>query len=143
MSQKEKRIYEFKKGDIIVKLKPLMDSQDGFKDYSLVGKKVVFLGIANASVYLSKAADFLTKMFMGIDNNTIQLPLELWEDGWGYYVEPDFIEEESPIMEDEGYLKEQIEEAIKTDDYEKADRLKKKMEELKDRRKKSGDKDNL
>jgi len=146
MNQKVNKIYKFKKGDIITKLLPIIDHREDFKDYGLVGKKVTFLGIANASIYLSRESDFFTKMFSGMDRSTIQLPLDLWEDGWGYYIEPNFLEDKSPIIEDEGHLMRQIEQASGSDNFELANILKKRLEALqkekenKKKNKKNGDK---
>lgn len=137
MKQEEKSIYNFKKGDIITRIKPVLDEM-GNKDYTLVGKRVTFKGIANASVYLSREADFLTSIFVGKDNFTIQVPLELYELGWADYIEPDFIDEDSPIFDDEKSLHDEIQKAVKEDNYERADMLKKRLEELKN--KKKGDK---
>jgi len=114
MNQEEKSVYNFKKGDIITRIKPILGNyglNNVDKDYSLIGKKIKFLGIANASVYLSKKADFITSFFLGNDEIVFQIPLELCEDGWAFYVEPDF------------------KEAIKNDDFEKVEILKKKLEE--------------
>ena len=132
MKQEELNIYNFKKGDVITRLKPIVD-EDGQKDYTFIGRKVTFLGIANASVYLSRDMDFLASLFTGMTKQTIQLPVEMWEDGWAYYVEPDFLDEDSPLfgLDEEESLKQQIDDAAKADDYEKADRLLKRLEDLK------------
>jgi hypothetical protein len=136
MKQEEKTIYDFKKGDVITRVKPLIGDSGplGDKDYSLVGKKVTFLGIANASVYLSKPGDFLTSLLLGKETITIQLPLELAENGWADYIEPDFIDSDAPILEDEESIKKEIGKAVKEDDYERANALKKKLEEIKNSR---------
>jgi len=144
MKQEEQTIYSFKKGDVITRIKPLSGDSGplGDKDYSLVGKKVTFLGIANASIYLSKPGDFLTTLLLGKESITIQLPLELAEKGWSYYVEPDFIDSDSPILDDEETIKKEIQKAVKEDDYERANALKKRLEEIKSSRKSKGEEDN-
>jgi hypothetical protein len=81
MEQKPRTIYDFRKGDIITRLEPMVD-EDGYKDFSLVGAKVTFVGIANACVYLSKKSDPLSKIFLGQDVMQIKLPLALCEKGW-------------------------------------------------------------
>lgn len=124
---KEKSIFEFKKGDIITRLKPFMD-EFGLKDYTLVGNPIIFLGIANACVYLSKKADFLTKLFIGQENVQIKLPLELCEQGWSEYIEPDFLSKE--CSNDKISLEKEIEKALQKEDYLEADLLKKKLDEL-------------
>jgi len=133
MRQEEKIIYDFRKGDLITRIKPILGESGplGDKDYSLVGKKITFLGIANASVYLSKPADFLVAMFTGKDELTFQLPVELCEDGWAFYTEPDFLDSDSLPMDSEEKLKEEIRKAVKDDNFEKAEMLKKKLEEIK------------
>jgi hypothetical protein len=136
MKQEEKSIYDFVKGDIITRLKPIIYS-DGEKDFSFVGKAITFLGIANASIYLSKETDFFTSLLTGKDKFTIQLPLEVCERGWGEYVKPDFLEDtDGPILDDEEIIQLQIKKAIKEDDFETADELKKKLDKIRKNRKK-------
>lgn len=134
MKQEQADIYNFKKGDVITRLKPIIDPETGEKDYTFVGRKVTFLGIANASIYLSRDMDILSALFTGMNKQTIQLPLEVWEDGWAHYVEPDFLDDESPLMDDEKSIQEQIEKASAADDFEKADKLLKRLEELRNQR---------
>ena len=130
MNQKSKSIFEFRKGDILTRLKPMQDD-DGFKDFSLVGAKLTFIGIANACVYLSKKSDPLSKIFLGQENIQIKLPLELCEEGWAAYVEPDF-GQENPIdnFTDEQAITTEIEKAVEEEDYFRAEALKKKLEEI-------------
>jgi hypothetical protein len=129
MEQKPKSIYEFRKGDVVTRLKPLVDDELG-KDFSLVGASLTFLGIANACVYLSKKADFITKLFLGQEDIQIKLPLEICEQGWANYVEPDFIDGISSEKSPKEELEREIEKAVKREDYVKADLLKKKLEDL-------------
>jgi len=133
MRQEEKTIYDFRKGDHITRIKPILGDSGplGDKDYSLVGKKVTFLGIANASAYLSKAADFLIAMFTGEEELTFQIPVELCEDGWAFYAEPDFLDSDSLPTDNEEKLKEELRKAVKDDNFERAEILKKKLEEIK------------
>lgn len=136
MKQEEKSIYDFKKGDQITRLKPII-YPDGEKAFEFVGKSLTFMGIANASVYLSKEADFLASLFIGKDRFTIQLPLEICEDGWGDYIKPDFLDEEDgPVLDDEEKVQKQIKKAIQEDDFEKASELKKKLEQIRKNREK-------
>jgi hypothetical protein len=140
MEQEVKSIFSFKKGDNITRLEPINYKDGTPADYGLVGKKVKFLGILNASIYLSRQMelnDFLSMIFGGSGNVNFQLPLEVAKEGWGDYIEPDFIEEgESILFDNEEILQKEIERAIGSDDYEKADRLKKKLEEYKNNNKK-------
>lgn len=138
MRQEEKRIYDFRKGDVITRIKPIIGEAGTIaeRDYSLVGKKITFLGIANASVYLSKAADFLVTLFLGKDEFTIQLPIELCEDGWAYYTEPDFLDSQDlPPLDNEKNLKDEIRKAVEDDNFERAEMLKKKLEDLQNSKK--------
>ena len=130
MNQKAKSIFEFRKGDILTRLKPMQDDE-GFKDFSLVGAKLVFIGIANACVYLSKKSDPLSKIFLGHDSIQIKIPLELCEQGWSSYIEPDFGEELSiDDLTGEQAITTEIQKAVDEEDYFRAEALKKKLEEL-------------
>lgn len=132
------KIFEFKKGDVITRVLPIVDSEEGFPDYSFVGKEFIFLGIANASIYLSRELDFLSQLFMGIDRHSIQIPMGIYEDGWEFFVKPDFLDDESPLIDDEERIQIQIQKAAENQEFEKADILQKKLEELK--KKKDGSK---
>ncbi|HUU87403.1 MAG TPA: UvrB/UvrC motif-containing protein [Candidatus Glassbacteria bacterium] len=135
MIQEEKNIYDFKKGDIITRIKPLSDPNTKEKDFSFVGRRLIFMGLANATIYVAQQFDPLVALFMGIDKNIVQLPIELWEDGWALYVEPEFLDSDSVMVEDEKGLQEQIQRAVEADNYERAEELRKKLEKLKKKRK--------
>ena len=125
-----KSIQNFKKGDNITRLIPIIN-EAGEKDYSLVGTKVTFLGIANSCAYFNKKTDSLVKYFYGMEEIPIKLPLELCESGWEYYMEPSFLSDEK----EEDTIKSQkaaIEKAIKDEDYLYAEFLKKQMNNKKD-----------
>jgi hypothetical protein len=130
------KIFEFKKGDLITRIKPIKDLEEGSDDYTFVGKKLTFLGIANASIYLSREMDFISKLLTGIDKHSVQIPIGIFEDDWEYFVEPDFLDDESPLIDDEDRLQIQIQKAADNQEFEKADFLKKKLDELK--KKKNG-----
>ena len=132
MSQKSKSIYDFKKGDLLTRLKPMVD-EDGFKDYSLVGAKLTFVGIANACIYLSKKSDMFAKMFLGIEISQVKIPIELCQDGWADYIEPEFLD-----STDENAINEEIKKAVDKEDYFKAEALKQKLDQIK--KKKDGNK---
>lgn len=137
MNQKPKSIFEFRKGDIITRLKPVQDD-DGFKDFTLVGVKLVFQGIANACIYLSKKTDPISKIFLGQDSVQVKLPLELCEEGWNNYVEPDFDTDNivDDNLTDEQAILEEIKKSVKDEDYFRAEALKQKLEEIKRKNKK-------
>ena len=132
MKQESKTIYDFKKGDSVTRLRPIIQ-QDGTPDYGFVGKELVFLGIANASAYLSKKADFFTTLLTGKDNFSVQIPLDLCEDGWAEYAIPDFLDDEvAPGFElsEEDKLEYEILKASEAEDYTRADILQKKLAKL-------------
>jgi hypothetical protein len=130
MEQNIETIYKFKKGDIITRLLPVKDSTNGSLDYSLVGKKLIFLGIANASVYLTyENANFLLQLFIGKESQTLNYPLALVEAGWGFYVEPDFLITET--INNEVTIQKQLDKAVENQEFEKAEELKRKLDELK------------
>ena len=133
--QEEKRIYDFKKGDVITRIKPLIDN-DGFKDYTLVGRKVVFQGIANACIYIAREMDMMSMLFTGMSKHILQVPLEVAEEGWAFHIEPDFLDDgDTPIIDEEYKLLGEIEKATDIEDFEKADKLKKKLEKLRKKEK--------
>jgi hypothetical protein len=130
MKQVSKTIYNFTKGSIITRLEPIVD-EDDYRDFSLVGTKLIFAGIANACVYLSKRSDPLSKIFLGQDTIQIKLPLALCENGWAEYMEPDFLDSSNDSLTDTQAIEEEIIKAVDKEDYFKAESLKKKLEELK------------
>lgn len=135
MIQEEKIIYNFKRGDIITRIKPLIDPQTKEKDFSFIGRKMTFKGLANATIYLEQEFDKLIALFMSMEKNIIQLPIELWEEGWAFFIEPDFLDPNSVIVEDEKGLQEQIKKAIASDNFEMAEELRKKLDKIKNKRK--------
>jgi len=140
MEQESKSIYDFKKGDKITRLKPFVD-ETGRKDFSLAGNDLTFLGIANSCVYLSKKADSIIFIFLGDKEIPIRIPLELCEQGWGYYADPEFLPGPEDLEKGIDYspiarLEREKEEAIKDQDYEKADEITKKIDKLKNKGKK-------
>lgn len=131
MKQVEQSIYDFKKGDLITRLKPTIEA-DGFKDYSLVGSEVTFLGIANACIYLSKKSDIFAQMLFGISISQVKLPLDIGENGWSTYVKPDFLDEGEPVdYSNTEVIEAEIKKAIDKEDYMKAEYLKQKLEDIK------------
>ena len=136
MNQKEEDIYKFKKGDIITRILPVIDLETGKKDYAFVGIKLIFMGIANAAIYLEQELDHFAKVLLGMDKNVFQLPIDLWLNGWAYHIEPDFLDDDSILIDDESKIQDQIDLAIKGDFFEKAAELRIILEEM---RKKGGD----
>ena len=126
--QKQVSIYKFKKGDIITRIRPMVD-ETGEKDYTFIGGKITFMGIANASIYISRPLDFLAMIFSGRNEQVVQLPLELWEAGWAFYMEPDFLDAE-PEMDIENQLEFELEQAKLDENFEKAELIKKELIKL-------------
>ena len=136
--QEEVNIFTFKKGDVITRISPIIVEEGGHKDYTFVGRKLIFMGIANATIYVAQEFDYLAKLFLGVDKNVIQLPVDLWPTGWSYHVEPDFLDEDSMLIDDEQRMQEQLNFAIENQHFEKAEDIRKKLDEL---RKKDDKKD--
>ena len=147
--QKVMNIYQFKKGDIITRIKPLVET-DGYKNYKYIGSKLEFLGILNATIYLKYVDNKLDKnpfaILFGIIDQKIEIPAELWEDGWSYYIEPNFLDEKTDEEKDEElesilnsmdkeeakkYLTDAIQKASEAEEFEKANKLQQKLNELK------------
>ncbi len=118
-----KTIYEFKKGDEIVRIipaKPLSDIMGKeVRDRSYLGEKMIFAGIANGQIYL-KRTDYLSIQLFG--NKLVDIPLDLWDDGWEYWVDPETLL--GNIISQETLL-EKLENALKDEDYELANKIKK------------------
>ena len=118
-----KTIYEFKKGDEIVRIipaKPLIDIMGKeMRDRSYLGEKMIFAGIANGQIYI-KRTDYLSIQLFG--DKLVDLPLDLWDEGWGYWVDPETLLEN--IISDET-LEKKLNKALSEEDYELANKIKK------------------
>ena len=129
-----KTIYDFKKGDEIVRIspaKPYQNTRDlfgneniGIRDRSYMGEKLIFVGIANGQIYCQRT-DSLSKALFG--DKLLDLDLALWDDGWEYYVDPTTLMEDIDNIVDDSIIEEQINKAILSEDYELAGKLKKKL----------------
>lgn len=145
-------IRDFKKGEIITRVmpsKPYSTGGDEVPDYSFIGSKFVLLGILNGCIYVEKhnpSNIFMSLIFgaSGPTKSVLKLPVTLWEEGWEMYVDPteEFgLEEVIEFIEDlvdnnknkKTSLEEKLEEAIKNDDFEKAEEIKKKIENLRNK----------
>jgi hypothetical protein len=130
-------IDSFKKEDLITRVVPIMNPETNAPDYSLVGKKLIFLGIANASIYLklplsNDADNLIFLMFGQKEPQMVQLALDLYRSGWQYYIEPDFLNDNNISAEED--LKRQIRLAVDEENFERAEFLKKQLEELKSKK---------
>jgi hypothetical protein len=89
------------------------------RDRSYLGEKLIFVGIANGQIYL-KRTDYLSLQLFG--DKLVDLPLDLWDDGWDIWVDP--VELLDNIISSETLL-EKLDKALKDEDYELADKIKK------------------
>ena len=126
------KIYEFKKGDEIVRVEPAKpysteriglfgQKEGGVRDRSYIGEKLIFVGIANGLIYCKRTDSYALKVF---GDDLLEIPLDFFDEGWEFYTDP------SKLLggfEDSKMIKKQIETAIKNEDYELAKKLKAKL----------------
>jgi hypothetical protein len=120
-----KSIYEFKKGDEIVRItpaKPLKNLLGEIRDRSFLGEKMIFAGIANGQIYLRRTKKIDLKIF---GNGLLDLSLDIWDDGWDYYVDPENLL--ADILPRE-LLEDKLNKAVEEEDYILAERLRKLLE---------------
>jgi hypothetical protein len=112
-----KTIYEFKKGDEIVRIVPAKPINN-IEDRSFMGEKMVLYGIANGQIYLKRTNRLETRL-MG--NSLINVSLDLWDDGWDRWVDPLTLLDNDidPI-----HIKDKLFDALTQEDYELAEKLK-------------------
>lgn len=145
MEQKEMSIYEFKKGDTVTRIKPSksIPGLADITDRSFIGQKLRFLGIANGCVYVELATEEemddgipdigrFFKMLSG-KSGPINLPLDIWEEGWSYYIDPYSIGNITSYNLSEKELNKKIKDAIEEEDYTLADKLKRQLNDLKNK----------
>lgn len=91
-------IHKFKKGDEItrVNIAPLSYQDKSFEsiDSQLIGQKVIFLGLANGCIYMERATA-VEKMLTG---SIFTLPIDIYEEGWNYYENPEFLEGKETVL---------------------------------------------
>jgi hypothetical protein len=157
MEQKPMSIYEFKRGDIITRIEPSepipgLEDED-IRDRTYIGSPLRFLGVANGCVYVerpeskSDGAEEMPdigrffKMMMGGASGPINLPLDLWKNGWSYYIDPYNIGKELDgknkdtatfeIHVSKAELEKELKSALVEEDYNKADKIQKRLNKLK------------
>jgi hypothetical protein len=151
MEQKSMSAYEFKKGDLITRIepsKPLETFDEEFRDRSYIGVPLKFLGIANGCVYVekyeSKADEDISelgKMFramLGGSSGPINLPLDIWSEGWSYYIDPYNIGgfttsnkfNESLNKYELNELKKLLKKALEEEDYLRAENIQKRIDKI-------------
>ena len=85
------------------------------------------------NLFLINMSLFFTTLLTGKDNFSVQIPLDLCEDGCAEYSIPDFLDDEvAPGFElsEEDKLEYEILKASEAEDYTRADILQKKLEKL-------------
>lgn len=158
MKQKPMSIHEFEKGDLITRIAPSkpfpgLESED-LRDRAYIGIALKFLGVANGCVYVEKIPanpelddmpdiGRFFKAMMGGESGPINLPLDMWDEGWSYYIDPydigrkldnkfqDLIGKKSHTKVSKSELEEQLKKALDNEEYEKAEKLKKEIKNLK------------
>jgi hypothetical protein len=146
--------YEFKPGDIVTRLipsKPIkIMGEETIVDRGYIGEELMFLGIVNGCVNVERMnhtkQDLLKAMFSP-GPVMISLPLDAYDEGWAYYIDPysllDNVNEEAPqkkkkkpqgILIDEELSLEMLnklfDEAVRTQNFEEAAALKIRIKEL-------------
>jgi len=130
-----KTIYEFKKGDKIVRVQPAKPYSDerinifgqkegGIRDRSYLGEMLIFIGIANGCIYLQRT-DKLNIIVFG--NDIIKLALDIWDEGWDLYFDPINLLIGLEQELDKKTIEQQIQDAIECENYELAEILKQKL----------------
>lgn len=80
-----KTIYDFKKGDEIVRVQSAKPYSTGLRDRSYMGEKLIFIGIANGQIYCQRTDALSLKIF---GDKTLGLSLDLWDEGWDLFIDP-------------------------------------------------------
>lgn len=150
MEQVPQSIHDFKKGDLITRIipsKPIeIFGEETIVDRNFIGEPLLFLGVANGCVYVEKdemrpgkmesgrisdGGPAFLKMMFGT-GGPINLPLDAYDEGWSYYVNPYNIGNEAPHEFEETLetLKKKLKIALSKEDYEAADKIKEKISKL-------------
>jgi len=140
--QVPKNIYNFKRGDKITRIQPskptMKMGDDEFVDRSYIGSPFIFIGIANGCIYLKRIIPDHMKEVMSMfslfgDSSfdpMINLELELFENGWDFYIDPNTLGEEineTSLMK----LEKQKRNALEKEDYKEVDRIDKLIKNIK------------
>lgn len=130
-----KTIYEFAKGDEIVRVIPakpypsVIDGVEPIRDRSYIGEKMIFVGIANGVIYLRVTDKHHVAM---LGNRLRELPLDVWDDGWDNYFDPENLLNgiEHVQSESRSDLLKRLQLAIDSEDYESAEIIRRKLNEM-------------
>ena len=153
MKQEAVSIYNFKKGDIITRISPSkpipgLEAED-FRDRAYIGVPLKFLGVANGCIYVERESankdleeipeiGRLFKAMMGGETGPINLPLDMWSEGWANYIDPYEIDNNKDkkiageILEGANkiQLKKELKEALAEENYELAENIKKRLKKF-------------
>ena len=125
-----KSIFEFKKGDKIVRVEPAKSYGTSLfgeplkGDRSYIGEELEFMGVLNGCVYVKP----IRITWINKKDDLRNLPLDVFSEGWDYWVDPKSLLDDSledAISATESELKKRIELAIADENYELADKLSK------------------
>ena len=150
MRQEEINIYNCKKGDLITRIRPSKpypgseELGEALRDRAYIGKALIFLGIANGCIYVDRPPktnededsplNFLSSLFEKA--GPINLPTDMWDEGWSYYVDPYKIEEQeikkaaTKLLNGANriVLEKELKKALSEENYELADEIKKQLQ---------------
>ena len=144
------KIYEFEKDDIITRIEPSKPYPNLYgapeTDRAFLGKPYKFVGIANGCLYIKLHTEEITNkktdemdassllnFFTGyVSNRLINLPLDIWDDGWSHYIDPEKMFGDKEVVDDlsnlkKEELKKRLKKALNTESYEEAERIKKEL----------------
>lgn len=130
-------ISSFKKGDIITRTEPSAaifgDNNllgiDCIGSRSYMGDRLKFLGIANNQIYFQFTEGVDLKV---LGDKPRKLPLDAYSEGWDFYVDPKTLLEENSEVNilNKNQLLSALEKALETEDYERAEEIKKQLEQF-------------
>ena len=112
-----KTIYEFKKGDEIVRIIPAKPINN-IRDRSYMGDKMIFVGIANGQIYLKPTKELDLHLF---GDSLSNLSLDIWDEGWDIWVDPLTLYENDI---DPTHIENRLFDALSREDYIEAEKLK-------------------
>jgi len=136
-------IYKFKNGDKITRIQPskviAKISDEEILNRNYIGTPFIFIGIANGCIYLRRVASPEIKSFLSIikkdldflpkglmeDIALMNIELEIFEEGWSYYIDPMTLGSNKINKISTKDLKKKLNIALKTENYEEALRLQK------------------
>ncbi len=141
-------IKTFKKHDIVTRVEPAKELQNNKTDLftslifgntinggdrSYIGDKLIFIGVANGCAYF-KQSDYSKYGFGVSSDKLIDLPLDIWSDGWELWIDPKTLLDDSYNYDGKNLnnnnmfdIQKQITKAIEEENYELAEVLKNKL----------------